>query len=129
MKLNNTHIKYWKLYGFLMLLALMVVLNNQFDSSDTITNTTNSASISYCTNDLGITPVATQIPTTTEGSIPIKLIINPNSNLFILAQQGFSFRDNNKFKLLEQRFLIYGTGINLNFLKILMLTSRNKDIR
>ncbi|HKM92858.1 MAG TPA: hypothetical protein VJY41_04315 [Prolixibacteraceae bacterium] len=130
MNLINKHIKYIKFFGFLLLLGLMVVLNNNIDKNNEQSEKNKQSEwIDITYNNLGTTPVAIQIPVSTEGSLPIKLIYNPHSNLYALANTYFNFNHHTRFDNQKKRYLSYCFYLKNNFLSMYLIGIRNKDIR
>lgn len=126
----NKHIKFIKFFGFVLLLGLMVVLNNNIDNnSEQGEKNKQSEWITIVPDNLGTTPVAIQIPVSTEGSLPIKLIYNPHSNLYTLANSYFNFNYYNRFNNLKKRYLSYCFSLKNNFLLMYLTGIHNKDIR
>jgi hypothetical protein len=99
---------YIKLLSFVFLLGLMVFLNNKIEQKSSTTKTDQTESVLDIDSPIsGITTLLAQIPTKTEGSLPIKLISNLNSNFLLAVTNSYNFRSEFKFNVLQQQFLIF----------------------
>ncbi|HOO83821.1 MAG TPA: hypothetical protein PLS94_04600 [Prolixibacteraceae bacterium] len=123
------HIRYWKVFGFLAMLAFMVLLNNKLETSNSSTTENRTETISVCSNQLGLPAVATQIPLSTEGALPIKLAAKPHYQFFVLVRNGFELYSKNHITFLVKQFTAITPLIDISFKKAYLVSSKNKDIR
>lgn len=128
MQLLKKHIRFWKALGFMALLVCMVVLNNKLETSSKVTNHTPTETISDYSNQLGLPAVATQIPISTEGALPIKLAANPHYQFFVLVSNGFELYSKNRITFLVKQFTGIIPLIDISFKKAYLISSKNKDI-
>lgn len=129
MNFNTKHIRHIKILGFFILLGVMVVLNNRIDN--TIGNQSRSKPSTEVlnSNNLGVTPLTAQLPLNPEGSLPIKLITNTNTNFLVFSTFGYEFKNECKFLQLKMQFLTYCSCIKNIFFIEYLVSTRNKDIR
>ena len=129
MNFDPKHIRHFKVLGFFILLGIMVVLNNRIDN--TIDNQGHSKSSTEVlnSNNLGVTPLTAQLPLNPEGSLPIKLITNTNTNFLVFSTNGYEFKNECKFLQLKKQFLSYCSSIKNIFFIEYLVSTRNKDIR
>lgn len=129
MQLIKKHTRFWKVLGFLALLVCMVVLNNKLETSNKATNHTRAEAISTYSNQLGLRAVATQIPLSTEGALPIKLAAKPHYQLFVLVSSGFELYSKYRTTFLVKQFISIIPLLDISFKKAYLISSKNKDIR
>ncbi len=127
MNLDQKQIRYIKIISFLLMIGLMVFLNNEQKSS----NKDNSAesTINISKNDSGLASNSAKIPEKTEGSIPLKLISNPNSNLLFLLNNCRKSVFDSRYVQLQKLYLGFCSKTRTNFLIEYLATMRNKDIK
>ena len=112
-----------------MMIGLMIVLNNRQDSAkdgkEQKTETIANADL----NHSGITPLFAQVPQSTEGTLPIKLISNPFSNFLVFVNHSQKFKT--AFQLLQRKkiYLDICTLIPTSFIIKYLSTARNKGHR
>ncbi len=127
MKLTKKHSILLKIIGFVFLVALMFVLNNN-DKSDQETIDQNTA-IELVNGSEGTVSASAAIPSTTEHSLPIKLLSNTKANfLFFVNESKNKLRTvkYNQQKLLFLEFQIHLS--NYYFIKK-YITAKNKEIQ
>jgi flagellar assembly factor FliW len=108
----------------------MVILNNKFEQKSSTTKTDQTESVLDIDSPIsGITTLLAQIPTKTEGSLPIKLISNLNSNFLLAVTNSYNFRSEFKFNVLQQQFLIFYHKIQRKKMISYLITARSKDIQ
>jgi len=129
MTLTRKQINYLKIFSFILMIGLMVVLNNEQKSAKGLSGKKQSTHLIATENGAGITANASTIPAKSEGAIPLKLISNPNSNFLFLFNQSKELRNGFQFIQFQKLFLVYCSKIQQNFLIEFLATMRNKDIR
>jgi hypothetical protein len=129
MDLTRKQINFLKLFSFLLMIGLMVVLNNNQESAKNHSGKKTDNDLSVNINDSGITPLQTGIPEKSEGALPLKLISNPNSNFLFLCNQNRELKNWIQYIRLQKLFFVYCSKIQHNFLIEFLATMRNKDIR
>jgi hypothetical protein len=129
MHLTQKHINYLKFFGFLLMIGLMVVLNNEQKSAKTLSGKKPVCHLMVNENGVGITANASTLPEKTEGSLPLKLISNPNSNFLFLFNQSKELKNGFQFIQFQKLFFVYCSKFQSNFLIEFLATMRNKDIR
>lgn len=129
MHLRPKHKICLKVIGFVSLLVLMVVLNN--NQKKEIVNDSNAAKsvIETEINYDGIANASSQIPNKTESTLPIKLISNPNTNFLYFINHSFNIKNTYTYLQLRKEYLNFCSGINTRFLIEVIRTTRNKDIK
>ena len=125
------HIKrvHIKLAGFVLMLVLMVFLNNRIEQSDQNRKHQTESVVSMEVNNHGIAPLSAKVPHAPEGSLPIKLITNLNSNFLYFVNTGFEFRNEFNYLMLRKRYVRYVHKIQQRKLLTYLISSKNKDIR
>jgi hypothetical protein len=129
MQILKKHIRFWKVLGFLVLLVSMVVLNNKLEQSNNVENKANTETISDYSNQLGLPAVATQIPLSTEGALPIKLAAKPHYQFFVLVSNGFELYSKYRNTFLIRKFTDIIPLLDISFKKAYLVSTKNKDIR
>jgi hypothetical protein len=129
MNLTRRQINFLKFFSFLLMIGLMVVLNNNLESAKNHSGKKATGHLTVNINNFGITPNQSGIPEKSEGSLPIKLISNPNSNFLHLINQDREIKNWVQFIQLQKLFFGYCSKIQHNFLIEFLATMRNKDIR
>jgi len=129
MLLTRKKINYLKLISFLLMIGLMVVLNNEQKSAKILSGKKATSNLIVNENGAGITANTAAIPEKSEGSLPLKLISNPNSNFLFLLNQSKESKIGFRFIQLQKLFFVYCSKIQNNFLIEFLATMRNKDIR
>ena len=129
MKVAYQKIKLFKIIGFLAMIGLMIVLNNNQEDAKLRTGKKDAPAIVNIDPDKGLIPVATTIPSKTEGSIPLQLISRPNSNFLIVLNNCQHFLESVRFLKLRENFLLFCAGIHYNFITEYLATIRNKDYK
>lgn len=125
-QIKSFHIK---LVGFVLMLGLMVFLNNQIEKSERRTNPQTESVIKVLPNDAGIAPLSAQIPDKSEGSLPIKLISNLNSNFLYFINIGYDFRSLNSYIFQKKLFLTFCHKIQKQQMIKYLISAKNKDIQ
>jgi hypothetical protein len=129
MKISRKQIGYIKVIGLTLMVCLMVVLNNRQELAKLKAGNKTESSITATVDHSGIGATAAQVPTKTEGAIPLKLISNPNSNFLMLVNCSKELYNKSRFIQYRKVFLKYCSKIHSNFLIEYLATSRNKDIQ
>lgn len=129
MKISRKHTIYLKALGFLALLGLMVLLNNQLGSDSQNERKATSQLVSEVSTHEGVAPLIAKVPGHTEGSIPIQLISNPNSVFLVFVNYSFEFKL--KYRLMNQnkQFIQYYPRLQKKFISEYLVSLRNKDIK
>lgn len=126
MVIKRLHIQ---LAGFVLLLGLMFVLNNRLEQTQTPQTPTSETLVESWQNDAGIAPLTAQIPERTEGSLPIKLITNLNTNFLIFTNHSFTFRMETFLRVQKKYYQSFSHKIQRAVILMVMTTAKNKDIR
>jgi hypothetical protein len=129
MKLTRKHIGYLKIISLILMIGLMVVLNKQQESAKLKAGNKTESSLVIPIDHSGIGATMAQVPTKTEGAIPLKLISNPNSNFLTLVNCTQEVYLRSRFVQFKKVFLKYCCKIHSNYLIEYLATSRNKDIQ
>jgi hypothetical protein len=129
MNLTRKQINFLKIFGFLLMIGLMVVLNNNQENARNHSGKKASGDIGITINSLGIAPIAAEIPGKTEGALPLKLISNPNSTFLFLFNQSREIIIGCRYIQFQKLFYTYCSQLQNNFLIEFLATMRNKDIR
>lgn len=115
--------------GFVLLLGLMFILNNSFERKEQSAAAQSQTQVDSWQHDAGIAPLNAQIPGRTEGSLPIKLITNLNTNFLIFTNHSYDFR---LASFVRERKNIYQTfchRIQRKLIFQVLTSAKNKDIR
>ncbi|HNW50165.1 MAG TPA: hypothetical protein PKH79_03725 [Prolixibacteraceae bacterium] len=129
MKLTRKQINIIKIFSFLLMIGLMIVLNNKQKSAKSESGEPSSHEYILLANGSGIATNISAIPEKAEGALPLKLISNPNSNLLFLFNQSREQRMEFRYIQFQKLFLVFCSKIHDNFLIEFLATMRNKDIR
>jgi hypothetical protein len=129
MNLTRKQINFLKIFGLLLMIGLMVVLNNNQENARKHSGKKASGDIGVTINSLGIAPLALEIPGKTEAALPLKLISNPNSNFLFLFNQSREKMIGCRLIQFQKLFYTYCSQLQNNFLIEFLATMRNKDIR
>lgn len=112
----------------MLLLGLMVYLNNRIEKSSADEQEKTESTIKLDANQVGIAPMMAQLPDKAEGSLPIKLISNLNSNFLYFVNSGYEYKNEFTYTMLKKRYVRYVDRIQYRKLISYMLSARNKDI-
>lgn len=107
----------------------MFVLNNRIEKTESGQKHKTESVVSINSNHAGIAPLSAQIPDKTEGSLPIKLISNLNSDFLYFINNGYEFRNEFKFLFLQKAYLNFCHKIQAKKLISYLITARSKDIQ
>ena len=129
MQLSKKHIRFMQLAGFVIMLAVMVVLNNRIEKVDQGEKPHTETVSSIGLNISGVAPLSAQIPSNPEGAIPIRLISNPNSPFLVFINKSYEFRNNYRYTQCRKRFLHFCSRLQTFFITEFLVTARNKDIQ
>jgi hypothetical protein len=129
MELARKQINFLKIFSFLLMIGLMVVLNNEQKTAKTLSGRKTTSDIIVKENGEGIIFNTFAIPEKSEGALPIKLISNPNSNLLFLLNHSRELKTEFQFIQLKKLFFVFCSKFQNNFLIEFLATMRNKDIR
>lgn len=114
--------------GFIFLLGLMFVLNNNLEKNTPVEK--NNATIEIVDSNIeGIAPLVAQVPGNTEGSLPIKLISSLNSKFLSFINYSFEFKNRYQILYEESHFLIFYHKIQKGKLLSYLISAKNKDIQ
>lgn len=127
MKLTKKHNIVLKVVGFAFLVALMFVLNNNNKSEqETISQHT---SIEMVNSIEGTVSNSAPIPSTTEHSLPIKLLSNTKANfLFFVNESKNKLRIVN-FNQQQRLFLDFQIHLSNYYFMKKYITAKNKEIQ
>jgi len=129
MGLIQKHSKSIKIFSFLLMIGLMIVLNNEQEDAKNRAGKTPAREIVYNANNSGITPGSANIPGKTEGALPLRLISKTNSNFLLVINNCQHVTHSVRYMFLQKRFLAISSKINFNFITEFLATIRNKDYR
>jgi len=129
LRTDKKHIIFLRIFGFILLIGTMIILNNQTVSNNENTKQIPLQEITSNINENGVTPVATQVPGTSETTLPIKLISNPNISFMVLCENVFNLKNNYNFHQLKRKFESIVHHIQLKSLIEYTNSLNNKDIR
>ncbi len=129
MKISRKHISYLKVISLMLMIGLMFILNKQQESAKSRSGNKAESTLTETIDRSGIGATTAQIPTKTEGAIPLKLISNPNSNFFTLVNCSKEFYNRSRYIQFRKEFLNYCSKVYFNFLIEYLATARNKDIQ
>ncbi|MCF8361115.1 MAG: hypothetical protein K9G70_00690 [Prolixibacteraceae bacterium] len=107
----------------------MIILNNHTVPDNEKPGHIPVQEISTNVNDNGVTPVAVQIPGTTETTLPIKLISNPNISFMDLCENVYNLKNNYNFQQLKRKYANIVYHIQMKYLMEYIKSLNNKDIR
>jgi len=116
-------------FSFLLMIGLMVVLNNEQKTAKSLSGKKSTSHLMVDVNSSGIASNASTIPEKTEGTLPLKLISNPNSNFLSILNYSKELKIGFHFVQFQKLFLVYCSKFQSNFLIEYLATMRNKDIR
>lgn len=125
-KIKSIHIKF---AGFVLLLGLMFFLNNRIEKANQAKEHQTETVVTIELNHSGIAPLMAQIPHEHEGSLPIKLITNLNSNFLYFINNGYEFRNQFSYLQLKKQFLIIYPKIQKRTLIKYLIAAKSKDIQ
>jgi hypothetical protein len=125
MVIKRLHIQ---LAGFVLLLGLMFVLNNRLEQKER-PQPAPTETLESWQNDTGIAPLTAQIPGRTEGSLPIKLITNLNTNFLVFTNHSFTFRMDTFIRVQKKLYQTFCHKIQRATILNVLATAKNKDIR
>ncbi len=129
MRYKPKHISYSVFTGIVLLLGIMFVLNKHLgNESLSIHPEQQKIEVTRFLSS-GVTPASTQVPAHTEGSLPIKLIHNPSSNLVYILNRNFSVKKRVEFIHLKNRYYLFAPNLLSGLLCVIVSTSQNKDIQ
>lgn len=126
---EKKHKIFLRVFGFALLIGAMVVLNNHSISGSEKQKHVPVQEITANVNNNGVTPVAIQIPGTSEAALPIKLISNPNISFMVLCENVYNIKNNYNFHQLKKKYTHIVYYIHLRYLQKYIHTLNNKDIR
>lgn len=118
-----------RIFGFVLLIGAMVVLNNHSISGSEKQEHIPVQEVTANVNDNGVTPVAIQIPGSSEAALPIKLISNPNISFMVLCKNVYNLKSNYTFQQLKRKHTLIVHYINSRYLLKYIHSLNNKDIR
>ncbi|MDA3881025.1 MAG: hypothetical protein PF436_11615 [Prolixibacteraceae bacterium] len=129
MKTGNKHIICWRIFGFAVLVLSMVALNRYAGKGSNDRGGTPAAEIAIGLNTNGVTPLAIQIPRTSEGALPIKMVSNPYSNFMVLSQTDFDLKINYLYRHFKNKYTNNIYRLQLFYILARESALKNKDIR
>ncbi len=126
---EKKHKIFLRVFGFALLIGAMVVLNNHSISGSEKHKHVPVQEVTANVNDNGVTPVAIQIPGTSETTLPIKLISNPNISFMVLCENVYNLKNNYTFQQLKRKHTLIVHYIHSRYLIKYIHSLNNKDIR
>jgi hypothetical protein len=129
MKLTRKQITFLSFFSFLLMIGLMVVLNNEQKTAKSLSGKKSTSDLTIDLSGAGIASSSSTIPEKTEGTLPLKLISNPNSNFLSLLNHSRELKIGFHFIQFQKLFFVYCSKFQSNFLIEYLATMRNKDIR
>jgi len=129
MNLTRKQISFLTIFSFLLMIGLMVVLNNEQKMAKSLAGKKSASHLTVNVNDTGIAANASTLPERTEGTLPLKLISNPNSNFLFLFNHSRELKIEFHFIQFQKLFFVYCSKFQSNFMIEFLATMRNKDIR
>lgn len=107
----------------------MFYLNNRIEKSSTERKHQSETVLTLASNQSAIAPLSDQLPNRSEGSLPIKLISNLNSNFLYFINRGFEHKTEFKYVHLKKQFLKFYHKIQTQQLINYLITAKSKDIQ
>jgi len=118
-----------KAAGFIFLLALMVVLNENQKTGKNDRDNKPKTELSQEINDNGITPAAVQVPRECEGMLPIQLISRTNSLFLLVVNKANESITDCEFSLRKKIYIDICQKVNPGAWIQFQVASGNKEIQ
>jgi hypothetical protein len=118
-----------KTAGFVFLLVLMVILNENQKSGKEGSKNIPQTVLNQEINDNGLAPVAVQIPRECEGMLPIRLISRTNSLFLLVVNQANEAINEREFILRKKIYIDICQKMNPGAWIQYLVSSGNKEIR